>query len=249
MFSPDKRWEGRFLPLLQIFLGVQLAFLKACARIDCDEVGSHDTSKSGKKGFSEAAKWLWVLSIAARGLAVSTLPEDPQRLFSEARLLQEKGDLQGAEDHYRQFLQLQPHSAEGHANLGIVLAHEDKLDAAVAEYETALRINPALYGINLNLGIAYYREADYAKAITPLRRFLSAHPAHSQARELLGLSYTQLDRYQEAIDTLAPLRPKGDPGVLYALAACYVRVRKMDEAQEVMRSLLTNEPDSPAFGF
>src|SRR5271157_2643540 len=111
------------------------------------------------RGFGGAAKWLMVLSIAARCLALDASPEDPQRLFAEARGLQEKGDLQGAENYYRQYLQLAPRSAEGHANLAIVLAHENKLDAAVAEYETALRINPGLYGINLDLGIAYYREA------------------------------------------------------------------------------------------
>jgi tetratricopeptide (TPR) repeat protein len=129
------------------------------------------------------------------------------------------------------------------------LAHENKLDAAVGEYETALRINPGLYGVNLNLGIAYFRKADYSKALAPLQRYLSANPTNSQARELLGLSYTQLDRYEEAIESLAPLRPKGDPGVLYALAACYVRLRKMDEAQEAIKNLLMNEPDSPRVRF
>src|SRR5208283_2021165 len=107
--------------------------------------------------------------------------------FAEARWLQEKGDLKGAENHYLQYLQLEPRSAEGHANLGIMLAHENKLDAAVGGYETALRINPGLNGVNLNLGIAYYRKADYSKALLPLQRFLSANPSNSQARELLGL--------------------------------------------------------------
>ncbi len=190
-----------------------------------------------------------VLAIATKCLAVSALPEDPQRLFAEARLLQEKGDLQGAENHYLQYLQMEPRSAEGHANLGIVLAHENKLQAAVGEYETALRLNPGLYGVNLDLGIAYYRETDYSKALAPLQMFLSAEPTNLQARELLGLRYTQLDRYEEAIENLAPLQPKGDRGVLYALAACYVRVRKMDEAQRVIQNLLMNEPDSPRVRF
>jgi tetratricopeptide (TPR) repeat protein len=195
------------------------------------------------------AKWLIIVPVAASCFALGSWSQNLQGLFAQARQLQAKGDLRGAEDRYVQFLKLAPRSAEGHANLGAVLSDEGKIDPAVRQYETALRLKPSLYGVNLDLGIAYFREADYLKALAPLQKYLSARPASSQARELLGLSYTELDRYQEAIESLDPLRAGGNPVVLYALAACFVRLRKMDEAQAVMRSLLTAEPDSPSVLF
>jgi tetratricopeptide (TPR) repeat protein len=196
-----------------------------------------------------AAKWLIILSVATGSFALGSSSQDLQSLFAEARQLQAKGDLHGAESRYVQFLKLAPRSAEGHANLGVVLSDEGNVEAAVREYETALRLNPSLYGINLDLGIAYFRKADYLKALAPLQKYLSGRPASFQARELLGLSYMELDRYQEAIDRLGPMRAGGNPVVLYALAACFVRLRKMDDAQAVMRSLLTSGPDSPSVLF
>jgi len=191
------------------------------------------------------ANALLVLLSAAGYPAFGSSPDDPQRLFTEARRLQGKGDLRGAEYLYLQYLQLEPRSAEGHANLGAVLAHQDRFDSAIREYETALSINPSLQGVNLDLGIAYFRKNDYSRALAPLERFLSANPTSSQARELLGISYVQLDRYEEAIRNLAPLQQSGDPAVLYALGACYVRLGKMSEAESTIKSLLLNEPDSP----
>ncbi|HME00074.1 MAG TPA: tetratricopeptide repeat protein [Terriglobia bacterium] len=208
------------------------------------------TRCEGERGrIRVAARRLLILLCATGCFAFGSAADDPQRLFTEARRLQQKGDLRGAEQLYLQYLHLEPNSAEGHADLGIVLAHEGKLDSAIHEYKTALSINPSLHGVNLNLGIGYFRKNDYGDALDPLQKFLSVNPTNSQARELLGISYVQLDRYEEAIRYLAPLQPNGDPGVLYALAACDVRLGKMSEAENTIKSLLKNEPDSPRVHF
>jgi tetratricopeptide (TPR) repeat protein len=213
-----------------------------------DDMGAALHTVSGRN-ICGAAKWLIILSVATGSVAMGSSSQDLPSLFAEARQLQAKGDLRGAENRYVQFLELAPRSAEGHANLGVVLSDEGKIDAAVRQCETALRLNPELYGVNLDLGIAYFRKADYLKALAPLQKYLLARPASSQARELLGLSYMELDRYQQAIDSLDALRTGGNPAVLYALAACFVRLGKMDDARALMRSLLTAEPHSPSVLF
>src|SRR5437016_14164316 len=154
------------------------------------------------------------------------------------------GDLVGAEQLYSPYLHQSPDSAEGHANLGVVYAHLNKLDDAIREYHRALGLQPALPGVYLNLGIAYFRKNDFWRAVEPLRKFLSFEPKNSQAERLLGLSYAELDRYPEAISLLAPYRKEQDPTVLFTLTACYARSGKTQEAWQVLESLLTSEPDS-----
>ena len=170
--------------------------------------------------------------------------QQPPDLFRQARQLEQRGDLVGAEQLYSRYLRQSPDSAEGHANLGVVEAHLNKLDDAIREYHRALVLQPTLRGIYLNLGIAYFRKNDFWRAVEPLRKFLSFEPKNSQAERLLGLSYAELDRYPEAISLLVPHRKEQDPTVLFALAACYARSGKTQEARQVLESLLTSEPDS-----
>ena len=191
----------------------------------------------------------FLLSLLLQSALGSTSAQEASALFGKARQYQQESDLQKAEELYLRFLKLAPGSAEAHANLGVVYAQGGKLDLAIREYHRALQIDPSLLSIYLNLGIAYFRKEDFARATGPLRRFLRAEPNNTQAHQLLGISYVQLDRYPEAIEMLAPLRASGDPGVLFALAASYVRTGQMRDAQQVLETLLTSEPDSPRIHF
>lgn len=174
---------------------------------------------------------------------------DLAALFAEARSEEQKGDWKAAGKLYAEYLQLSPDSPRVHANLGVVYAHEGKFDAAIAEYRSALRLNPALKSMYLNLGIAYFRKNDFVNAVPPLQKFLHFQPKSRQGMELLGLSYAQSGRFKEAIRTLSPLENTGDPGVLFALGACNVKLRRMRDAQEALRKLLMVQPNSPRIHF
>jgi tetratricopeptide (TPR) repeat protein len=182
-----------------------------------------------------------VVALALWGLLTPARAQDSESLFSEARAYQEKEEWSLAEDAYRQFLRQVPASAAGHSNLGIVYVHEDKFEEAIREYQTALRINPSLSGVYLNLGIAYFQEGKYSAATPALEKFLSADPQNHQAEELLGLCDLELDKYQDAIRMLSPLRAEGKLDILMALSAAYVRLRRMPDAQGILRQVL----DSP----
>ena len=162
-------------------------------------------------------------------------------MFLKAKTYQEQQQWELADKGYRQFLQQVPNSAAGHSNLGIVYTHEHKYEEAIREYRTALKIDPTLLGVDLNLGVVFFREGKYADAAQPLRRFLSSAPGNRQSRELLGLCDVELGKYVEAIQILTPLRAEAQPDVLLALGASYIRLRRMAEAQIVLRRLL----DSP----
>ena len=113
--------------------------------------------------------WLgipWSLPLGI--VAEDALPQvNAAQLFTEAHQKELQGDFAGAEKSYRQFLKLAPESAEGHANLGVVYAHQGKLKEAIGEYELALKINPQLLGLYLNLGIAYFRQENFSLGNVP----------------------------------------------------------------------------------
>ncbi|MGO9272670.1 MAG: tetratricopeptide repeat protein [Terriglobia bacterium] len=171
---------------------------------------------------------------------------DAENLFSKAKAYQEEGQWDLAEQSYRQFLRQIPASAVGHSNLGVVYAHERKFEDAAREYGAALKIDPSLSGVYLNLGIAYFQEGKYAAATPVLERFLSRDPENRQAQELLGLCDLELDKYEDAVKMLAPLRAQGDLDVLIALSASYVRLRRMPEAEAILREILSSPQSNSA---
>jgi tetratricopeptide (TPR) repeat protein len=183
---------------------------------------------------------------AALSFARLPLPQDSEGLFSKARAQQDSGEWKLAEALYRQFLEQTPGSAEGHSNLGIVYVHEGKFPDAIHEYQAALQIDPSLVGVYLNLGILYYHQGDFTSAVPVLDRFLAADPQNRQAQELLGLCDLELDRYQDALKMLEPLRAGASADVLIALSACYVRLRRMSEAEGILRELLESSPSNSA---
>jgi tetratricopeptide (TPR) repeat protein len=180
---------------------------------------------------------------------VITAEGTARQVFDEARECQEKGNFRLAERAYVHFLQLEPNSAVGHANLGVVYAHQEKISAAIREYEKALQIDPGLHSIYLNLGIAHFRKKDYKGALHPLTEYLAFEAGNSQARQLLGLSYVELNQFQKAVDVLAPMRNANDPQVLLALGACYVHMHQMSRAREVITDLLLSHPNSPQINY
>ena len=172
--------------------------------------------------------------------------EDDQSLFSQAQAYQRKGEWKLAEDSYRQFLRRLPGSAVGHSNLGIVYVHERKFGDAIREYQAALKIDPSLSGVYLNLGIAYFQGGKYAAATPVLEQFLAGDPQNRQAQELLGLCDLELDKYEDAIAMLSPLQAEGNLDVLVALSAAYVRLRRMPEAEAILRELLSSPRSNSA---
>jgi len=204
-------------------------------------------AKEGR--FIPALKVVVGLVFAAQVLALANNSRKPEDLFAAARLAQEKNDLENAERLYLQYLRVVPQSAEGHVNLGVVYAHEDKPEKAIVEYRRALTIAPSLQPVYLNLAILYFKQGAYAEAVKPLQKFLAWQPHNRQANHLLGLCYIESGQYNAALRTLAPLRADNDPAILLALATAYIRSDRSREGEELIRQFLTSQPDSSRVHF
>jgi tetratricopeptide (TPR) repeat protein len=161
--------------------------------------------------------------------------------FEQARRLHEAGRLADAEAAYRNFLKKHGPDAGALANLGAVLAGQDRFDEAISSYRQALKLAPQLAGIRLNLGIAQFKRGRFEEAVQEFTGFLKAEPEHRQALQLRAISAFELERFEQAAADYQKLLPEGDLTVRLGLASCYARMGRPAEAREVLGPAIGNE--------
>ena len=145
----------------------------------------------------------WRLSVlhilATAGCLYPGAPaSDFQMLFEKGRACEQAADWACAEASYRACLELQPAAAEALSNLGVVLAHQGKFEAAIAAYVRTLRLRPSLTPVRVNLGLAYSKTGRLAAAIREFRLYLAKDPGNRQTRQLLATALLESDQYAEA---------------------------------------------------
>src|SRR5580704_17296299 len=138
---------------------------------------------------------LWVVS---PGLAQSPAA-------TQAMAAQQRGDFAEAEKDWRAAVAQNPQDGVAYANLGFVLAHQNKYTDAVPAYRKAAKLAPTMPGIQLNWGIAEFKQGHFEQAIDPLTAAVAADPGSGQARTLLGLSCYGARKFADAIKYLEPV--------------------------------------------
>jgi Tfp pilus assembly protein PilF len=86
-----------------------------------------------------------------------------------------------------------------HNNLGVALAQQDHLDAAIAQYTEALRIKPDYEKAHNNLGAALAQQDHLDAAIAQYTEALRSKPDYEKAHMNLGLALARQDRLDAAI--------------------------------------------------
>src|ERR1041385_7035276 len=74
---------------------------------------------------------------------------------------EQQGNLAGAEQEWRLWVQDHPKDAAALASLGLVFSKQEKYKDAVAAYRKAIALNPRLAGIQLNLGLAEFKGGNF----------------------------------------------------------------------------------------
>ena len=130
------------------------------------------------------------------------------------------GRYEEAERAFEKLRELQPKTAEVHANLGAIYFQEKKFDKAVPALRQALKLNPHLAKLGTLLAIALSELGRYSEALPGLEKGFRAS-SDSEVKRMCGLqlerSYTGLQRHSKAMEIaleLNRLYPE-DPEVLY----------------------------------
>lgn len=115
-----------------------------------------------------------------------------------------------ARDAYRRAVELEPHHADAHVNLGRLLHEEGKTGAAEVHYRIALTSIPKHAAAAFNLGVALEDRGHLAEAAEAYERALASDAGFVDAHYNLGLLYEKLGKSPAAIRHLSAYKKAMD---------------------------------------
>lgn len=132
-----------------------------------------------------------------------------EQASAEGVRAQHADHLAEAVQDYRRAIRLDPASFDAYYNLGLALADQGNVSAALGPYETALVIRPESPDARYNFAMALKRANYILDAVNELQRLLSIYPNEPRAHLALGNLYAQQlhqpakarEHYQRVLDT------------------------------------------------
>ena len=122
-------------------------------------------------------------------------PTGSDATLQEALRAHASGDLEAAEELYREVLAESPDDKYAHYNLGVIAQERDEVDEAVAEYDAALETDPDFVPALFNLAIVRTAQGEDREATQLYKRLLEIEPDNAAAH--LNLGFLLIDRGRE----------------------------------------------------
>jgi Flp pilus assembly protein TadD len=132
---------------------------------------------------------------------IARQPASAEARYNLARVLAEKGDVEGAIAGYRGALGLEPVFPEALSNLGELLRRQGKAKEAVELLRRAIAVRPGFAEARYNLGLALSDDGQTQQAIDQMHEVLKLLPNSADAHNQLGNLLRERDRPAEAIDS------------------------------------------------
>ena len=113
--------------------------------------------------------------------------------------LYNRGDVDGAIQHYQESLKIKSNYINAHCNLGIALTKEKKYTEAFVHYKECLLIEPGYPEAYYNMGVAFSDMGRKDEAFNQYLEALKNNPNHENAHNNLGLLLAEKGNFDEAI--------------------------------------------------
>jgi Flp pilus assembly protein TadD len=126
-------------------------------------------------------------------------PAPATRLFSDAVVLHQRGDLAGAEVRYRELLAVQPGHPDALHHLGLIAYSTGHLEEAAGHIEESLRRKPGNAAAHANLGLVRHDRGDYPGALAACDAALRLQRNYPEAHYNRGNTLRALGRLEDAI--------------------------------------------------
>lgn len=190
---------------------------------------------------------IW-LSLLPASVQSAPQAEASRTHFNRGVELQQKGDLEGAQQAYEEALRLAPRRVDALANLGLVYLNLGRNEKALEALSKALALKPELTSVRMFLGLAQFRAEQFEAAHQELIKVLDAQPAHPQALHLLGLCRLKLDRIEEGILALEAALQANPNNVdaAYTLATAYIGIGEIEKAEALLEGPLREKTSAEA---
>lgn len=158
-------------------------YQRAMVKAHLDRTGGNDDAAA--QGYKEALRIrpgdrvAQILMQIAQGMT-------PADLLKRGKVYARSGQPEKAVRMFSTLVRLNPRSAEGYNNLGVV--HYTQKNWAEAErcFERAVRLAPEELPVRFNLGRTYAQLGKIEEARSALREILRRDPEHARAKEALG---------------------------------------------------------------
>lgn len=121
------------------------------------------------------------------------------RLLKQANQLKRMGKLDEAIALYHQVIEINPHFAWAHYNLGEVLAKQGNVDEAVFHYRHSLEVIPNSPWFLYTLGEALSEQGDLEGAVKYFLKAIEIKPNFYKFYQSLGHTLTQEGKFDQAI--------------------------------------------------
>ncbi len=166
---------------------------------------------------------------------------DPNRLFADAVIAQQRGHYAEAVRGYQRLLQLQPDALEVKLNLGAALVQLGRFGEAIAQYQSALHQSPTNDAVRLNLALAYYKKRDFADAAEQFTVLHAAKPGDIRTAILLADCQLQTGNAAAAVNLLQPLEPSSSdsPDLTFILGSALIKTGQRQQGLLRIEKLAT----------
>jgi tetratricopeptide (TPR) repeat protein len=170
-------------------------------------------------------------AIAAHEAALAADPSLAQAHLNLISLYGRARNRVKAEEHYRAAVERGVELGDAHVDYGVLLAEQEKWDAAADAFRKALAINPLDARAHNNLGEALERQRQLDAALEAYGEAVRHQPTFRLARFNRGRMLIALGRNAEAVAELEKIVEPRDaeaPRYLFALATAHVRAGRKD---------------------
>ncbi len=154
------------------------------------------------------------------------------------------GDYVKARKYYENAAVLEPDEASPYVGLGVVALQNNQLNDARAAFKVACRLDANCAKAYSGLGMVAQQNNDFRYAFDMYLKSLELDSENLIG--ILGLfqtscqmgSFEQVTHYLEMYLDMHP----GDTSVMYPLAALYMKDRKIEASQNILRDILVLDP-------
>jgi tetratricopeptide (TPR) repeat protein len=163
-------------------------------------------------------------------------------LLRDALARYQRGDMEGAIQNYRTYLEVRPEAFDVRSNLGAALVGLGRFDEAIAEYRRALAADPNNPSVLMNLGLAYYKMGRFTEAVQHWSTAHAVQPLNRQITMLLADAELHLGENARVIALLGPaeqIDPQ-DLGAAYLLSTSLIAEHQPQDAKALVERILKN---------